>query len=261
MLELRRVRALALAMTAAAAGYAAIMAWFWPIMRDNSKLIDQYMSMFPSGFMAAFGMEGSLSDPGIFFTTYIGSWLWPVMAALVGIVVATRPVAVDLERGFLDLPLATRLSRARYLAAITLAHALALAVLASVTVLAFWIAATIAGAPYDPGRLFIVAVLAWLFACAIAACAALLSVITLSRGWAGGIVAIVLLAMYLINVIAQMQPDLAGLANLSALHYFRPTSLIDKGEIPVLDMALFAVVAVAAWAAAILGFRRRNLAA
>lgn len=260
-LELRRVRGLLLALTIATAGYAAVMAWFWPIMRENSKLIDQYMTMFPSGMLAAFGMDGSLADPGVFFTTYIGSWLWPIMAALIGIVIATRPVAVDLERGFLDLPLATGLSRVRYLSAVTLAHVIALAVLAVVTVFAFFIAASIVGAPYEAGRMALVALVAWLFACAITASASVLSVVTLSRGWAGGIVAIVLLAMYLLNVVAQMDTNLAGLADLSALHYFRPTALIDKGEVPLLDIGLFALIAIAAWTAAIVLFRRRNLAA
>lgn len=54
--------------------------------------------------MAAFGMTGSLADPGIFLRTYIGSFLWPVVAAIGAIVLATRPAAADAERGWSDLP-------------------------------------------------------------------------------------------------------------------------------------------------------------
>jgi hypothetical protein len=258
-LELRRCRSLTLWITLAALAYAAIMAWFWPIMRDNAAVFSDYMKLFPSEFLVAFGMEGSLADPGVFFTTYVGSWLWPILAALAAIIMATRPVAVDLERGFLELPLATRLSRARYLGAVICAQALALAALAFITVLGFWAAAQLVGAPYELARMLIVALLAWLFACAIAACASALAVITLSRAVGGGIVAAVLLAMYLLNVVAQLQPDLSWLATLSALHYFKPTPLIDHGTLPLAELALFGLIAGAAWILALWSFRRRNL--
>jgi hypothetical protein len=260
-LELRRCRALILWTTLAAVAYGAIMAWIWPIMRDNAEAFEQYMKIFPPELMAAFGMEGSLADPGIFFTTYIGGLLWPIMAALAGIVIATRPVAVDLERGFLELPLATGLSRARYLGAVICAHASALAVLAACTILGFWVAAQVVGAPFELGRMIVVALLAWLFACAIAACASGLAVITLSRSLAGGIVAVALLGMYLLNIIAAIEPNLSGLASLSVLHYFKPTQLIDHGTLPLAELVLFALIAVAAWTLALWSFRRRNLAA
>ena len=258
-LELRRTRSLILWLCVVSLAYGGIMALFWPIMRDNAALLAQYMDLFPKQFLAAFGMEGSLADPGVFFTTYLGSWLWPILAALAAIVLATRPTAVDLERGFLELPLATSISRHRYLAATIGAHALALAVLALASVLGFWIAANLVGAPYELPDMLVVAVLAWAFACAIAGVTALLAVVTLSRSVAGGIAAAVLLGMYLLNVVAQMNPDLEGLRYLSALYYFRTTPIIDEGTLPVREVALLASVAVLGWGLAVLAFRRRDL--
>ena len=65
--------------------------------------------------MAAFGITGDLGDPGMFINSYIFQFLWPLVAAIVAILLATR-VAVDAESGFLELPLSTRLPRLRYLA-------------------------------------------------------------------------------------------------------------------------------------------------
>jgi beta-exotoxin I transport system permease protein len=260
-LELRRVRALTLWLTVISVAYAATMAIFWPIMRDNAALIAQYMDVFPKGFMAAFGMEGSLADPGVFFTTYIGSWLWPILAALAGVLLATRPVAVDLERGFLELPLGTRLSRASYLSAAIVAQALALAVLALVTVLGFYATATLVGAPYDLPSMLVLSVLAWAFAAAIAGVTSLLAVATLSRAVAGGVVVAVLVAMYLLDVVSKMQPDLDMLGRLSAMHYFRPTPVIDDGVVPLTELGLFTLVALVGWGLSVWAFRRRDLAA
>jgi ABC-type transport system involved in multi-copper enzyme maturation permease subunit len=260
-LELRRARALVLWLAIITVAYGATIAVFWPLMRDNAALIDEYMTLFPEGFMAAFGMEGSLSDPGVFFNTYLGSWLWPILAALAAVMLATRPVAADLDRGFIELPLSTSLSRMGYLGAAIAAQVVALAVLSFVAVLGFYLAATVVGAPYDLGRMLVVAVLASAFAWAVAGVTSLLAVITLSRSVASGVAVAILLAMYLVNVVAQMQPDLEAFAKLSAMHYFQPTLIIDDGTLPIGEVGLYALVAVIGWSASLLAFRRRDLAA
>ena len=60
----------------------------------------------------------------------------------------------------------------------------------------------------------------------------LLAVVFLDRGRAGGLVAGILIVMYLANVIAQLSPDLEGSASLSLFHYFDLKPLIDTGPTP-----------------------------
>jgi ABC-2 type transport system permease protein len=260
-LEVRRARALVLWLAIITVAYGATIAIFWPMMRDNTALLDEYMKLMPEGFLAAFGMAGSLSDPGVFFNTYLGSWLWPILAVVAAVVLAARPVAADLERGFLELPLSTALSRMRYLGVAIASQALALGVLSFVAVIGFYVAATVVEAPYELGRMLIVAVLAWAFACAAAGVTSFVAVVTLSRSVTAAIVVAVVLAMYLINVVAQMQPDLADLGRLSALYYFQPTPIIDEGRLPVAEVGLYALVAIVSWVASLLAFRRRDLVA
>lgn len=90
-LELRRSRMLALWLTVVVLAYGGIIAGMFPILQDNSKLLEDYMKILPKELLAAFGMSGTLTDPGVFFSTYIGSFLWPVIAAMGAIVLATRP--------------------------------------------------------------------------------------------------------------------------------------------------------------------------
>ena len=49
------------------------------------------LELFPKEMMAAFGIDRSLPIPGVFLNTYIGSFLWPIIAAIAAIVLATRP--------------------------------------------------------------------------------------------------------------------------------------------------------------------------
>ena len=260
-LELRRNRGLAIWLAVSLGGYAVIMGLMYPVLKANDALMLQYMQTFPKEFLAAFGMTGVLSDPGVFYTTYMSSWLWPIIAAAAGLILGTRAVAADLDRGFLDLPLSTRITRVRYLGASIAGQALVMALLAACAVLGLWGAARLVGAEFDLVRFAMAGVLSMAFGCAIAGAATLAAVLTLSRGTASGIVGGVLIVMYIVFVVAQVSPDWAWIGPVSAWNHFPTTAVIDDGLIPVGDLAIFTGIAVGGWVAALWAFRRRDLAA
>jgi hypothetical protein len=68
-------------------------------------------------------------------------------------------------------------------------------------------------------------------------------------------------AMYLVYVVGQVSADWTWVAAFSAWGHFATTALIDTGSVPAGDMALFALVALGGWGAALVAFRRRDLAA
>ena len=115
-LELRRSRSLVLWVGLVSALYAGGITLFYPTVLENAAEFEKMLQIYPKELMAAFGLSGSLGDPGTFLNSYIFQFLWPLVAAIVAILMATRPAA-DAERGFLELPLSTRLSRLRYLTA------------------------------------------------------------------------------------------------------------------------------------------------
>ena len=61
---------------------------------------------------------------------------------------------------------------------------------------------------------------------------------------AAGVAAGVLLLMYLMNIVAELQVDLAWLADFGAFKYLLMTELIDTGVVPWSSIAVFGVVAV-----------------
>jgi ABC-2 type transport system permease protein len=260
-MELRRSRVLAVGLALVVLVYGGVIAAFYPILRANTAAINDYLKLFPKEFMAAFGMTGSLADPGIFFTSYIGSFLWPVVGAMAAIVLATRPTAADAERGWADVSLATPLTRSRYLGAAILGEVTVIAALALVTVAGVLVAGALVGASFDAGRFLSAGVVLWLFGCAIAGVTSVAAVVTLSRGIAAGLAAGLLIAMYLLNIVAQVQPDLAWLGDLSAFRYAGVATLIDQGTADWVGIAVFAIVAGTGWAASLVLFRRRDLLA
>ena len=261
-LEARRSRQLTFWLAIVAAAYGALIAALYPTMKANAKLLEDYLNILPKGFLAAFGMAGgNLVDPGNFFATYIGTFLWPILAALGGILLASRPVAGDLERGFLELPLSTRVRRSRYLGLTIAVHAVAIAAMALATVGGFLVVGSLVGAGFDSGRLLLVVVPAAAFGFAIHGVTSALSVVSLSRGLAGGITGGALLAMYLLDIVARMQPDLAWVGSVSAFRYFDVRSVINSGGLDLGGLAIFLAVALGGWAIAIWRFRTRDLVA
>ncbi len=134
-------------------------------------------------------------------------------------------------------------------------------VLTVATVFAVLAVGALVGAPFDLGRFALAGVVLFAFGCATAAVTSFLAVLTLRRGTAGGIAGGILIVMYLFNVVAQLQPGLGILADVSAFKYLSTTALIDTNASPLPAFAVFGVTALVGWLAAIVLFRRRDLLA
>jgi hypothetical protein len=240
--------------------YAGIITAFYPTILENAAEFEKMMEIYPKELMAAFGITGSLGDPGTFINSYIFQFLWPLTAAIVAILTATR-LAADADSGFLDLPLSTRLPRHRYLSAAIIGQVVAMAVLSAMTIGAILAVDLLIEPDFPADRLLLAGVHATAMGLAFAGVTTLLAVLFLDRGRAGGLAAAIIIVMYLLNVVAQLSPDMADLARLSAFHYFDLKPVIDTGTYPVGDSALFLAVAIGGWLLALVAFRRRDLAA
>jgi ABC-2 type transport system permease protein len=259
-LELRRSRGLLVWLTLTAFAYCAVVAGFYPAMVESMAIFDEFLKMVPEGLLRGFGVDASLVDPGVYYTSNIGIVLWPIVAAIAAVAIGTR-IAADTDRGWIELPLAGRIPRVAYLLAGIAVQVVALAVIAVATVAGVVVGGAIVGAGFDAGRLALAGVAAWLWALPVAAVATLLAAVTLSRGLSAGVVAGVIIVMYLIRVIGEIDPGLGWLTGFSAFDYLYPTPIIDQGTFPVGEALLFAGIAVAGWIAAAWVFRRRDLVA
>jgi ABC-2 type transport system permease protein len=259
LLELRRSRTLVVGMLLVTVAYGGIMGLMYPILAENQALLDEYMKVFPKEFMAAFGMTGTLTDPGVFFTTYISSWLWPILAAILAIVIGTRVTAADTERGWVEQPLATPLRRTSLALASILDQGIALFVVAVATVLGLLVVGLVVAAQFDAGRFLLAVPSLFAFGAAVAGVTMLLAVVTLSRGRAAGVVAGLLIAMYLLHVVIQIQPDFEPIGYLGLFHYLDTTETMSAGTVPWGDLAVLAAVALVGWGLATWRFRSRDL--
>ena len=260
-LELARSRTLLFWLAICLGVYAGFMVTYYPRMQQQVEAVNKLMDLWPKEMLAAFSIEGNLLELGNFFNVYIFTLIWPWLAAIAAILIPTRTVAADLERGFLELPLSTPISRPRYLVSSIVVQVAVMAILTISMIGPILVVAPLVGVQLEPGRFLLVGLLSFALGCAIAAATTLLSVVTLSRGRAGGLVAGGLVVMYMIQTIARLAPETADLTYVSVFRYFSPAPVIRGDVVPMGDLAVLSLAAAACWVAAVWAFRRRDLVA
>jgi ABC-2 type transport system permease protein len=258
-LELRRSRSLVGWLAFTMAAYTALMVGYYPMMKSNQAALDAMLKVWPKEMMAAFNITGNMTEVGTFFNVYVFLMIWPVVAAIGAIFLGTRAVAADLDRGFLDLSVSTRISRTRYLLVAIASQVIAIAAVVVVTILTIIASGIVIGESWDAGRFALAGLLAILFGCAIASLTTLLGVISLSRGVAGGAVAGLLVAMYLLQTLVNIDPKLDWLSYVGVFRYMDVARLLTHGEVPLQSFAVLAGATVVCWAAALWAFRGRDL--
>jgi ABC-2 type transport system permease protein len=229
VLELRRARLQLVAYALVVAIYGIAVAAVYPTVLETTELIEPYFQV------------------------------WVIVAAMLAIGLGTRGAAAENAAGTIEIPLSAPLSRTRYLVTTIVTQVLGLALLAVVAVLSVLVIGPLIDVAFDVRAFALVGLLSFAFACAIAGVTTLVSVITLDRGRSIGFGALVLILMYLLILVALLEPAVDWLKYLSAFHYYRPAAAIDRGVVPLGEIALFGAIALGGWGLAVWRFRTRDL--
>lgn len=259
-LEIRRSRVLLIGLAVVTGAYAAFISLFYANVAENAAQFEQLLKIYPREILVAFGIEGGFADPGVFLTGYVFNFLWPLIAAFAAIALGTR-IASDVDRGWADVALSTPLDRRRLLLSSIATQLIVLVVLAVVMVAGILVADLFITPNFPTANVALTTLPSVAFGLALAGPSTALAVLLLDRGRAAGIVAGVLVVMYLLNVVAALAPDVGWLADLSAFHYFSLKGLIGSGTFPIGDTLLLAGVGIVGWLGALVLFRGRDLAA
>ncbi len=243
-------------------GVETLLAFVLP--KFGGELSQEWLQMdFARGIMQAMlGTElGARMGPQMFFSI---AWVHPVMLALVwahAIVSCTRVPAGEVDRGTVDVLLGLPVSRREVFSSETLIW-----LASGVAVLAAALAGNLVGSLALPAAqrpmlrdlLIILANLFCLYA-AVGGFSWLISSLSDRRGRAMTIVFIVLLALFLLNYLAQFWDPLEKLVFLSPLHYHRPVKILGFGTWPWRDIAILLTSGGVLWIAGSIVFARRDL--
>jgi hypothetical protein len=192
------------------------------------------------------------------------AWVHPVVLSLVwahALVCCTRVPAGEVDRGTADVLLGLPVSRWDVFISETLMW-----FVCGMAILAAALAGNFVGCLGLPSaqrpqlsRLFIVVLNLFCLYFAVAGLSCLVSSMSNRRGRAMTMVFLMLLAVFLLNYLAEFWRPLASIAFLNPLHYHRPVNVLGTGAWPWKHMALLLGFGGAMWLAGGAVFARRDL--
>lgn len=255
----RRIRG-ALVLAALLALMSLLFVALFPSIASSGADLDAYMESLPPAMQAAFGATGAFSIATIegFLAVELYQFFWLLLLGIYTAYVAGGLVAGDVERGRMDVLLATPVSRRRVvvekfasLVPVVVAINLIVGVAVYATVLAI-------GESIPVADLAAVHLLSIPYLLACGAIGLLLSVVfddsdVAKRGGLGAI-----FALFLLETVSQ-SADLGWLGAISPTRYYDPTAVLVAGEydwtgaLVLLAGTALLVAVSAAW------FRRRDI--
>jgi ABC-2 type transport system permease protein len=226
----------------------------FPSVEDSiSKAVQGY----PQGLKEAFGI-GQLSNVEQYLQAEMLSLIVPLALGYLAVRAVASGLTGAAETGRLDVLLSAPVSRTRLVAAGFLATAAELAAVLVVTGLLTGIGSLLAGAGLDAGAAAEGFANVWPLALLFAGFGTVAAGFSLRTSVVTGSVAGLLVAMYVIDLVGRLDPDLHPLRYVSDFKYYG--NAIEDGVEPL----AFAGVTLAACLLAALGawlFERRDLAA
>ena len=226
----------------------------FPSVEDSlSKAVQGY----PEGLKEAFGI-GQLSNVEQYLQAEMLSLIVPLAMGYLAVRAVASGLTGAAETGRLDVLLSAPVSRTRLVAAGFLATAVELAAVLAVTALLTGIGSVLAGAGLDAEAAAEGFANVWPLALLFAGFGTIAAGFSLRTSVVTGSVAGLLVAMYVIDLVGRLDPDLSGVRYVSVFKYYG--NAIENGIQPL----SFIGVTTAAIALAALGgwlFERRDLSA
>ena len=252
---LRRLRGQIIGWGLSLALFGLIMGILFDTMQTIQGL-DELIASYPPEFMAFFGGVLSLATPQGYFGTYYASYM-PLIAGVFAATVAAGLLVGDEERGTLDLTLAQPIGRGTLFWARALAFAVALAVVLLLAYLGWAITLPFSAMPVTALGLLRPFLPLWALLLLFGALALLLSLWLPSARLAAAVAGGLIVANFLLAGLANLNPDLKAVMDLTPFAFFQTGSAIDGlkwGWLLGLTGAAL-LLAVAAWAL----FLRRDI--
>jgi ABC-2 type transport system permease protein len=243
-------------------GLVAVYVAVFPSIQAATAEFQQVLKAYPKEFFEAFNIQSLSFDT---LEKYLAaeqySLMWPLMGILLVLSRAGGSVAGEVERGTMGLLLALPVRRWQLVVAKYAAGWLALMIFATVSVLSVVPLAMVMGQQVDTGIAVRTWIIATLFLWAVFGAGMWLSTIFNERSRVYMVMGGGLLVMYVLNVVANLQPDWEWLRYGSVFYYFNAQAILTGTQLDWLGVAVFSGIIVATLGLAVRHFSRRDIAA
>ena len=244
---------------AAFAGLIALYAVIWPSVRGNTSWRNLFDTL-PPTYRALFTASGSidLSTAGGYLGVELMGFMGPALIAVYAITAGSAAIAGEEDRGGLEVTLSAPVSRVQLFGQRFTALLIGIATLMLTTAAALWIFSAVLDMGLGLGAIASAAAALGIFGLFAGAVAITMGAATGSPAAARGVAALVVVASYLINALAQVTSALRPARPISPYYLVLGNEPLAHGLRLVGAVCVLAAVAAIAAAGGIL-FARRDL--
>ena len=244
---------------AAFAGLIALYAVIWPSVRGNTSWRNLFDTL-PPTYRALFTASGTidLSTAGGYLGVELMGFMGPALIAVYAITAGSAAIAGEEDRGGLEVTLSAPVSRVQLFGQRFTALLTGIAALMLTTAAALWIFSAVLGMRLGLGAIASAAAALGIFGLFAGAVAIAVGAATGSPAAARGVAALVVVASYLINALAQVTSALRPARPISPYYLVLGNDPMAHGLRLVGAGSVLAAVAAIAAAGGIL-FARRDL--
>jgi beta-exotoxin I transport system permease protein len=256
---LRAARRSLVIWSVAFAGLIALYAVIWPSVRGNTSWRNLFDTL-PQTYRALFTASGTidLSTAGGYLGVELMGFMGPALIAVYAITAGAATIAGEEDRGGLEVTLSAPVSRARVFAERCTALTAGIAALMIAAGAALWIFSAMLGMGLGLGAIASAVAALGIFGLFAGAVAIAVGAATGSPAAARGVAALVTVASYLINALAQVTTALRPARPISPYYLVLGNEPLAHGLRPTGALAVLAAVAAIAAVGGIL-FARRDL--
>jgi beta-exotoxin I transport system permease protein len=244
---------------AAFAGLIALYAVIWPSVRGNTSWRNLFDTL-PQTYRALFTASGTidLSTAGGYLGVELMGFMGPALIAVYAITTGSAAIAGEEDRGGLEVTLSAPVSRVQLFGQRFTALLIGIASLMFATTAALWIFSAVLDMELGLGAIASAAAALGIFGLFAGAVAIAVGAATGSPAVARGVAALVTVASYLINALAQVTSALRPARPISPYYLVLGNEPLAHGLRLVGAVSVLAAVAAIAAAGGIL-FTRRDL--
>lgn len=256
---LRDRRRSMLGWSAGLVGLTALMAAYWPSVRDSPQL-QSFFDDLPEAMRSIVG-GSDYSTPAGFLNAELFSLMLPLLFLVVAIGMGARAIAGEEERGTSDLLMSMPISRRRVLLEKVAGGVLVLLAIGTVLFAALALSALVSDMDVSVGRLAQASLATVLLSLPFGALALAIGCATGARGLALGLTAAAAVAAYMLNALAPLVDSLSGAEDLSPFAWYASGDVLLGAGLAPWRAGLLVGVAAVLLGIALLALDRRDLRA
>ena len=233
----------------------------YPSILEQAENLNKLMESYPEALMKAFGIKDFTFDHiENFLAVEQFSIVWPLIVIFMMISLAGVSISSEIEKGTMEILLSRPISRLKVFFGRYLAGIFTLLVFTICSVFAIVPLAELHNIDYVFENYITLAILCFLFGWAIFSLAIFFSAVFSERSKTYMATGGILIAMYVLNIVASLKDNLSDLKYASFFYYFGHNDALIHNTIDNLSIWVFVGVIVVFTVAGAIYFKKRDVA-